>query len=88
MVELEWLEAFEVGIKQIDDDHREILRIMQGIKAAGEKRDHEACAVLLDELLAVSQAHFEREEKSCMRLGSRRWRCTRITTPSFSSAPT
>lgn len=63
MVTLEWLDTFEVGLSQIDDDHRQMLVIMRQIKAAGEVRDREACVALLDELVAFSQAHFEREEK-------------------------
>jgi hemerythrin-like metal-binding protein len=63
MVELEWLETFEIGLKEIDDDHREMLRIMRAVKTAGEARDRKTCIRLLDELIAFSQAHFEREEK-------------------------
>ena len=63
MVELEWLEAFEIGLREIDDDHREMLRIMQDVKAAGEARDRKRCARLLDALIDFSKAHFEREEK-------------------------
>ena len=63
MVELEWLETFEIGLQEIDDDHREMLRIMQDIKAAGEARDRKRCARLLDALIDYSKAHFEREEK-------------------------
>lgn len=62
MVALEWLDTFEVGLKQIDDDHRQMLAIMRQIKAAGELRDRERCVALLDELVAFSQAHFAREE--------------------------
>ena len=63
MVELAWLETFEIGLREIDDDHREMLRIMQDIKAAGEARDRETCVRLLDELIDFSKAHFAREEK-------------------------
>ena len=63
MVALEWLDAFEIGLTQIDEDHRQMLAIMRRIKAAGEARDRKACVTLLDELVAFSQAHFEREEK-------------------------
>jgi hemerythrin len=63
MVALEWLKAFEIGLREIDDDHREMLRIMQDIKAAGEARDRKRCARLLDDLVDFSKAHFAREEQ-------------------------
>ncbi len=63
MVELEWLKTFEIGLQEIDDDHREMLRIMRDIKIAGDARDREACVRLLDELIDFSKTHFKREEK-------------------------
>lgn len=63
MVALDWLDSFEIGLKAIDDDHRQMLGIMRQIKAAGNVRDRDACVVLLENLVDFSQAHFEREEK-------------------------
>ncbi len=58
----DWLESFEVGFKAIDDDHRKMLAIMKQVGDAGEAAKFEHCATLLDELVGLSKAHFEREE--------------------------
>jgi hemerythrin len=63
MVALKWLKSFEIGLKEIDDDHRQMLKIMRKIKTAGKARDFDICLVLLDQLVEFAQAHFEREEK-------------------------
>jgi len=63
MVALEWLDTFEIGLREIDDDHREMLRIMRDVKSAGEARDRDACIRLLDALIDFSKSHFAREEK-------------------------
>jgi hemerythrin len=55
--------AFEIGLKAIDDDHRHMLSIMREIKAEAEQRNRESCVALLEELLAFSRSHFDREEK-------------------------
>lgn len=63
MVALDWLDSFEIGLKAIDDDHRQMLDIMRKIKAAGNLHDRGTCVNLLEKLVDFSQAHFEREEK-------------------------
>ena len=63
MVKLEWLESFTIGIEQIDNDHKEILKIMRSIKDAIENERYEECVELLNDLVDLAMAHFLREEE-------------------------
>ncbi len=62
MTTFEWLESFELGCEEIDDDHRQMLALMKRIQAAGETGDLQLSANLLDSLLSLAQSHFDREE--------------------------
>lgn len=63
MMKLQWLESFSIGIKSIDDDHKNILQAMQNVQVAVENQDYSLCSSLLDELVDLAMAHFEREEE-------------------------
>jgi len=63
VVKLEWIDSFLIGIKVIDDDHKMILAIMQDVQRAVEKNDYSLCTTLLDDLVALGSAHFQREEE-------------------------
>lgn len=69
MVKLQWLETFELGLPEIDDDHRELLSIMKSIESAADAEDFERCAELLDSLIDFSRSHFEREEELLAKAG-------------------
>ena len=58
-----WLETFEIGVPEIDDDHREMLSLMQRVEAAAEAEDYGASGRLLDALMDHSRGHFAREER-------------------------
>ncbi len=62
MTTFEWLESFELGCKEIDDDHRQLLSLMRRIETAGTTGDLELSATLLDSLIGFARCHFEREE--------------------------
>ena len=59
---LEWLETFEIGHPLIDEDHRNILDLMQRTKTAIQSGDGDLCAELLSEMLTVAKEHFAHEE--------------------------
>ncbi len=69
MAKLEWLETFELGVPEIDDDHREILAIMKSVEAAAETENYDLCADLLDKLIEFSAVHFKREEALLRKVG-------------------
>ncbi len=62
MPKLVWLETFEIGVPEIDDDHKQILSVMRNVRSAAEREQTDLCGKYLDELLVVSRAHFQREE--------------------------
>lgn len=63
MVKLEWLESFSIGIESIDNDHKQILKIMRDIRDAINEQDYDRCSALLNDLVEVGSAHFQREEQ-------------------------
>ena len=68
MDRFDWLETFELGITEVDDDHRELLAIMRRIKEAADREFFDECSTLLDELIEFSVDHFEREEEMLARV--------------------
>ncbi|MGB8275609.1 MAG: hemerythrin domain-containing protein [Alphaproteobacteria bacterium] len=58
-----WLETFELGIPQIDDEHKQMLSIMQRVQDTANAEQFDECMTLLDDLISVSEAHFTREEE-------------------------
>lgn len=69
MAKLDWLESFELGVDEIDDDHREMLAIMRDVEAAADASDFALRARLLDRLIDASLEHFRREEAYLERIG-------------------
>ncbi len=62
MAKLGWLESFDLGIPEIDGDHRTMLDLMKVVRSAAADGNRQRSAQYLDRLLAFSQSHFAREE--------------------------
>lgn len=62
MATFEWLESFELGCAEIDDDHRKMLSLMRQIETAGGTGDLQQSTKLLDALVGFAESHFKREE--------------------------
>lgn len=61
---LVWKDSYSVGVKVLDDDHKKLIDLLNQFQTAyeyhtGEEFEHEA----LNELVAYTRYHFEREEK-------------------------
>ena len=59
-----WKDEYSVGVKSLDDDHRKLLNLINRLQTAvhyqtGDVFEKEA----LDEVIAYTKYHFEREEK-------------------------
>jgi len=59
-----WKDEYSVGVKSLDDDHRKLLDLINKLQTAvhyqtGDAFEKEA----LDEVIAYTKYHFEREEK-------------------------
>jgi hemerythrin-like metal-binding protein len=61
---VEWKNEYATGIREIDEQHREYLDMVNTINvAAKEKHDHEKIAVLVDEIFVHMAKHFSTEEE-------------------------
>ena len=63
MVEFAWHDFFEIGVDFIDDDHKNLLIIIQDIQNAIDASEHNKCIVLLNKLITEARDHFKREEE-------------------------
>jgi len=67
---VEWKDEYSVGVKSIDDDHRKLLNLINSFQTAvryrtGESFEKES----LDEVIAYTKYHFDREEKMMQEAG-------------------
>jgi len=62
MTEFRWIDAFSIGVDEIDDGHRDLMRIMGEVKTAAKDGDRQRCSALLLELIESAKAHFAVEE--------------------------
>lgn len=63
MTDLLWHDFLEIGVRFIDEDHKNLLKIMVDTKSAIEEGDNNQCAILLTFLLKEAKDHFSREEE-------------------------
>jgi hemerythrin-like metal-binding protein len=60
---LEWNESFSVGIKRIDEEHRQIIRFINELyDAIHTKKDAAVTANILGGLIEYTMTHFTNEE--------------------------
>lgn len=69
MAKFQWRDIFELGVPEIDSDHKELLSLTEQIGSAVFAPDPEKCQNLVDAFLALAAAHFKREEEFLERLG-------------------
>ncbi len=68
MKPIEWLPIFEIGVKEIDDDHRGMFDLLGLLYIAAEQNCLQKCSKILDRFLKASLAHFENEEEFLRRV--------------------
>jgi hemerythrin len=65
-----WGEHMSVGVAELDADHERIIIALNELVAAHDRHlDHAAIERLFDQLMAVVEAHFGREERAMARCG-------------------
>lgn len=69
MPKLEWLDSFELGVPEIDGDHRAMLDLMKAVQSAMAASDRKTGEQLLDRLLVFAEGHFDREQALLERWG-------------------
>ena len=61
-MKVEMLEAFLTGHPDIDDDHRQLVEMINLVSDAIESNELNQCRKLLDSFVEVARNHFAREE--------------------------
>ncbi len=63
MNEIAEFTKYEIGIEEIDNDHRKIIAIMLRVKNALKSKNYRLCRSLLDEFIGEAEDHFHAEER-------------------------
>jgi len=63
LIRLDWLPTFEIGVESIDDAHRQLFAMANGIHAAIAKHDRDASRIAIESFIATVEKHFTDEEK-------------------------
>ncbi len=63
MAHIEWRESYTCGIELIDDQHKEIISLVNRVDDAVATRDREEVGRVLNRLVSVVINHFEFEEE-------------------------
>ena len=67
---VEWKDEYSVGVESLDDDHRKLLNLINNLQTAVRYRTGKAFEKeSLDEVIAYTKYHFEREEKMMLETG-------------------
>ncbi len=66
---LQWTESFELGVEEVDSEHRELFDIALELDQAAQRHDLEKCSTLVDHFIESSKRHFENEEAFLARVG-------------------
>jgi len=66
---IEWSPAFELGVEEIDNDHRHLFGLVQEMYEFVEKADIDLCHTGTERLIDALKEHFTREEKFLERIG-------------------
>lgn len=63
MALLSWSNQYLIGADQIDAEHQELFRLINAFHDLWqERRDQQSIAVLLNQLIAYAEMHFQHEE--------------------------
>jgi hemerythrin len=70
MKQIPWKEQFKIGVKEIDDQHRHLLDIINQIIVSIEtKSEWKTTSSILDSLINYAYNHFSTEERYMMESG-------------------
>ena len=63
MIDLDWHDFYEIGVDFIDEEHKNILSIMRGIRDSILADDYDECTILSTEMINAAIEHFQHEEE-------------------------
>jgi len=65
-----WLDSFDLGVPEIDSDHRTIVKLMKLVEdSVAANYSSGTTVALIDRLFAYTRDHFRREEEMLRSLG-------------------
>ncbi|MCP4128914.1 MAG: PAS domain S-box protein, partial [Gammaproteobacteria bacterium] len=59
---IEWADNNNVGVKALDDDHRELLALLNRYRESAANDDRTECIIILEQFRTYTKTHFQREE--------------------------
>lgn len=62
MEPIQWSRWMSVGIDDLDDDHRELIAIVNKLSVEENRANPDLVEIILDELIAYTKHHFAAEE--------------------------
>lgn len=69
MAKLAWTPGFELGIEEIDEEHRQIFDVVVQIEESIERHDMARCSKLVSDFMDKIEQHFVNEESYLTRIG-------------------
>ncbi len=63
MINLDWKDAYDIGVDFIDQEHKTILSIMRNIRDSIINGNFDECSTLSDSLIEEAGNHFRHEER-------------------------
>ena len=69
MAKLVWAPGFELGIEEIDEEHRQIFDVVLQIEESIQRQDMARCSNLVSEFMDKIEQHFIHEESYLARIG-------------------
>ena len=66
---LEWSPAFELGVREFDDEHRKLFELVNDVGSSIEARDYPRCHALSDQFISAFERHMADEESMLVRVG-------------------
>jgi hemerythrin len=64
----EWSPDFDLGVPEIDKEHRELFNLVGAVGGAIEERDYRLCRLLSLQFVTALDAHFTNEEAILARI--------------------
>lgn len=62
MKRFEWSDTFDVGVASIDEDHREMMDMLQQIQGAISEQCLDTCKERITDFIQLTRVHFTTEE--------------------------
>ena len=65
---IQWKDSFSVGVEEIDNQHKKLIQILAGFRAAvQERKGKEAVEATINEMADYAIMHFSTEEKHMLK---------------------